>query len=43
MLLTFPALFLFTEAGRSFGLDSFIVPRLTASPRPILRLLRWLF
>ena len=43
MLITLPALFLLTDAGRSFGLDAFIVPRLDAARRrPIARLLRWL-
>ena len=33
---------LLTDAGRSFGVDSWIVPRLEASHHPIARLIRWL-
>ena len=43
MLITLPALFLLTGAGRSFGLDAFLVPRLEAARgHPIAQLLRWL-
>jgi hypothetical protein len=28
MLITLPAIFLLTDAGRSFGLDAFVAPRL---------------
>jgi thiosulfate dehydrogenase [quinone] large subunit len=43
MLIALAAIFLFTDAGRSFGLDAFVVPRLDAHARqPIVRLLRWL-
>jgi thiosulfate dehydrogenase [quinone] large subunit len=43
MLIMLAALFLLTDAGRSFGADAFLAPRLdAASGRPIARLLRWL-
>jgi thiosulfate dehydrogenase [quinone] large subunit len=45
MLITFPALFLLTDAGRSFGLDSFLAPRLeraAAAGSRLARLIRWL-
>ena len=43
MLITLAALFLLTDAGRSLGLDAFLVRRLdAASDRPTARLLRWL-
>jgi uncharacterized membrane protein YphA (DoxX/SURF4 family) len=42
MLVMFPALFLLTDAGRSFGLDAFVEPRLAHARVPALRLLRWL-
>ena len=36
MLIMFPALFLLTDAGRSFGVDAFLRPRSTArQPRAI--------
>lgn len=45
MLMAFPALFLLTDAGRSFGLDSFLAPRLeraAAEGSRLARLARWL-
>jgi thiosulfate dehydrogenase (quinone) large subunit len=45
MLIMLPVIFLFTDAGRSFGLDSFIAPRLdraAADGHRLGRLLRWL-
>ena len=45
MLLTFPALFLLTDAGRSFGLDAFLAPpldRAAARGHRLARILRWL-
>ena len=43
MLIMFAVLFLLTDAGRSFGADAFLAPRLdAASGHPIARLLRWL-
>jgi thiosulfate dehydrogenase (quinone) large subunit len=45
MLLLFPALFLLTDAGQSFGLDAFLVPpldRAAAQGHRLARLLRWL-
>jgi uncharacterized membrane protein YphA (DoxX/SURF4 family) len=42
MLITLPALFLLTDAGRSVGLDAFVAPRLAASSRRGIRALRWL-
>jgi len=41
MVLTLPALFLLTDAGRSFGVDSWIAPRLEARRHPIARVIRW--
>jgi thiosulfate dehydrogenase [quinone] large subunit len=43
MLITLPALFLLTDAGRSFGVDGFVAPRLATSPHRTVRLLRWVF
>jgi len=45
MLIMFPALFLLTDAGRSFGLDAFVAPRLdraAAAGNRLARLVRWL-
>jgi uncharacterized membrane protein YphA (DoxX/SURF4 family) len=45
MLLLFPALFLLTDAGRSFGLDAFLAPpldRAAAQGHSLARFLRWL-
>jgi thiosulfate dehydrogenase (quinone) large subunit len=45
MLITLPAIFLLTDAGRSFGLDAFLAPRLDrAADRGsrVARLVRWL-
>jgi len=45
MLLVLPAIFLLTDAGRSFGLDAFLAPRLDrAADRGsrVARLVRWL-
>src|SRR5262249_53602040 len=45
MLLTFPALFLLTDAGRSFGLDAFLAPplaRAAARGHRLAGILRWL-
>jgi thiosulfate dehydrogenase [quinone] large subunit len=41
MLLTLPALFLLTDAGRSFGLDAFLAPPLERSAARGRRLARW--
>jgi hypothetical protein len=45
MLIMLPAIFLLTDAGRSFGLDSFIAPRLDRAAdrgHRVARLVRWL-
>jgi uncharacterized membrane protein YphA (DoxX/SURF4 family) len=45
MLIMLPAVFLFTDAGRSFGLDAFLVPRLdraAAGGNRMAWLVRWL-
>lgn len=45
MLIMWPVVFLLTDAGRSFGLDSFLAPRLDAAAADghrLARLLRWL-
>jgi len=45
MLIMLPVIFLLTDAGRSFGLDSFLAPRLdraAAHGRRLARLVRWL-
>jgi thiosulfate dehydrogenase [quinone] large subunit len=45
MLVMLPAVFLFTDAGRSFGLDSLLAPRLdraAAGGHRLARLVRWL-
>lgn len=45
MLIMFPVLFLLTDAGRSFGLDAFVAPRLdraVAAGSRLARLVRWL-
>ena len=45
MLIMFPVLFLLTDAGRSFGLDAFVAPRLdraAAAGSRLARLVRWL-
>src|SRR3989449_1923916 len=42
MLIMLPALFLLTDAGRSFGVDAWIAPRLEARRHPMARLIRWL-
>jgi uncharacterized membrane protein YphA (DoxX/SURF4 family) len=45
MLIMLPALFLLTDAGRSFGLDAFLAPRLdgaAARGSRLARLVRWL-
>lgn len=45
MLIILPAVFLFTDAGRSFGLDAFLVPRLdraAAGGNRTAWLVRWL-
>jgi thiosulfate dehydrogenase [quinone] large subunit len=45
MLIMLPVLFLFTDAGRSFGLDSLVAPRLdraAARGHRLARLVRWL-
>jgi uncharacterized membrane protein YphA (DoxX/SURF4 family) len=41
MLITFPALFLLTDAGRSFGLDAFLVPPIDQAAARGSRLARW--
>ncbi|HYB69782.1 MAG TPA: hypothetical protein VEH80_03880, partial [Candidatus Bathyarchaeia archaeon] len=43
MLIMFPAVFLFTDAGRTFGVDGFIIPlldRLIARGNRVARLTR---
>jgi thiosulfate dehydrogenase [quinone] large subunit len=45
MLIMLPALFLFTDAGRSFGVDAFLAPRLDRAAEGgsrLARYLRWL-
>jgi len=45
MLMALPLLFFFTDAGRSFGLDSFLAPRLgraTVAGSRLAALVRWL-
>jgi hypothetical protein len=45
MLVMLPVIFLLTAAGRSFGLDSFLAPRLDRAAEDghrLARLLRWL-
>ena len=45
MLIMFPTLFLLTDAGRSFGLDAFVAPRLDRAADAgsrLARLVRWL-
>ena len=45
MLIMLPALFLFTDAGRSFGVDAFVAPRLdraATNGSRAARLVRWL-
>ena len=45
MLVMLPVIFLFTDAGRSFGLDSFLAPRLDRAAdagHRLARLVRWL-
>lgn len=45
MMIMLPAMFLLTDAGRSFGLDAFLAPRLEEAGvrgSRIARLLRWL-
>ena len=45
MLITFPVLFLLTDAGRTFGVDAFLVgplDRAAADGNRLARLLRWL-
>ena len=45
MLIMFPVLFLLTDAGRSFGVDAFLVPpldRAAASGSRLAQLIRWL-
>lgn len=45
MLIMMPVMFLLTDAGRSFGLDSFVAPRLdraAADGHHLARLVRWL-
>jgi hypothetical protein len=45
MLGALPVIFLLTDAGRSFGLDSVLAPRLdraAAGGRRVARLIRWL-
>jgi uncharacterized membrane protein YphA (DoxX/SURF4 family) len=45
MLIMFPVLFLLTDAGRSFGLDAFVAPRLdraAAAGSRLAWLVRWL-
>jgi thiosulfate dehydrogenase (quinone) large subunit len=41
MLIMFPALFLLTDAGRSFGLDAFLVPPIDRAAARGSRLARW--
>ena len=45
MLIMLPALFLLTDAGRSFGVDSFLTPpldRAATRGNRLARLIRWL-
>src|SRR5262249_34306368 len=42
MFLPMPTLLLLPDAGRSFGVDAWIAPRLEASRGPVARLIRWL-
>lgn len=45
MLIMLPAVFLLTDAGRSFGIDAFLAPRLdraTEQGSRVARLIRWL-
>jgi len=45
MLIMLPAVFLLTDAGRSFGIDAFLVPRLDRAAEQgsgVARLIRWL-
>jgi hypothetical protein len=45
MLIMWPAVFLFTDAGRSFGLDAFLAPpldRAAAKGSRVAWLFRWL-
>ena len=45
MLIMLPALFLLTDAGRSFGVDAFVAPRLenaAANGSRVAKLIRWL-
>ena len=45
MLLMLPAIFLLTDAGRSFGVDAFLAPpldRVAAGGNRLARLVRWL-
>lgn len=45
MMIMLPALFLFTDAGRSFGVDAFLAPRLDRAAEGgsrVARLVRWL-
>jgi len=45
MLIMLPALFLLTDAGRSFGVDGFVAPRLegaAAKGSRVAKLTRWL-
>ena len=45
MLIMWPVIFLFTDAGRSFGIDAFLAPRLddaAAKGSRLAWLLRWL-
>jgi thiosulfate dehydrogenase [quinone] large subunit len=45
MLITFPALFLLTDAGRSFGVDALLAPpldRAAAGGHRLARIVRWL-
>jgi thiosulfate dehydrogenase [quinone] large subunit len=45
MLIMFPALFLLTDAGRSFGVDAFLAPpldRAAAQGHRLARIVRWL-
>jgi hypothetical protein len=45
MLIMLPALFLLTGAGRSFGIDAFLAPRLDRAAKQgsgLARLIRWL-
>src|SRR5262249_40205318 len=45
MLIMLPAVFLFTAAGRSFGIDSFLAPRLDRAAKNgnrLAQLVRWL-